>query len=267
MQPFDHAERNSLTNQQPNDLRANSTSIQLACQFLADRGLNQGSTGNVSIRSHSHGNIRGGQVDERDERTSFLISPSGIPYHRLNESMMVRVDDKGTATAQSPGLRPSTEWPFHQAIYRNRPEIGAIVHCHSPFATTLSINRVPIPACHYLVAAFGGNDIRCAPYARFGSFELSHHAVMALQGRLGCLLANHGMIAIGKTLDHALWNAEQLEVLANVYWHAHQFGEVQLLTEEEMEEARAAMAGYLQGADSLETRFVDRTDQREHRIH
>jgi L-fuculose-phosphate aldolase len=141
---------------------------------------------------------------------------------------------------------PSSEWRFHLDIMRARPEIGAIVHTHSTYATIIAITRREIPACHYMIAAFGGPNIRCAPYARYGTPELSAHAVDALKDRLGCLLGSHGMIALGADLDKAMWHAVELETLAKQYWHSLLIGGPVILSDEQIAETAGAMksSGY-----------------------
>src|SRR5689334_17920667 len=164
-------------------------------------GINRGMAGNVSARIDS----------------GFLITPSALPYDRMTTGDIVVVNDAGKARGR---LEPSTEWPFHHAIYRNRPDLHAIVHTHSPFATALACLDRGIPAFHYMVAKAGGHDIRCAPYATFGSPELAKHVVAALVRRKACLLSHHGMIAAHSTLDAALALAVDVEALAEIYWRA-----------------------------------------------
>ena len=128
----------------------------------------------------------------------------------------------------------STEWRIHRDIYQAYPGTGSVVHTHSPFATTLACLRRPIPAFHYEVAFAGGHDIRCGDYATFGTQELSDHALAALKGRRACLLANHGALAFGESIEAAVVLAERVEALARLYWQALQVGEPQLLDEVEM---------------------------------
>jgi L-fuculose-phosphate aldolase len=130
--------------------------------------------------------------------------------------------------------QPSSEWRFHRDIYAARADVHAIVHTHSPFATTLACLGADIPAFHYMIAVAGGSDIRCAPYATFGTQQLSDHALRALQGRKACLLANHGMIAAGANLGGALALAVEVEALAEQYWRALQIGKPNLLSDDEM---------------------------------
>jgi L-fuculose-phosphate aldolase len=130
---------------------------------------------------------------------------------------------------------PSSEWRFHRDIYAARTDVSAIVHVHSAYATTLACHGLDIPAFHYMVAVAGGRDIRCAPYATFGSQALSDAAVRALAGRKACLLAQHGMIAVGESLDAALAIAVEVEALSRLYWQARQIGTPPLLDDAEMD--------------------------------
>jgi L-fuculose-phosphate aldolase len=190
-------------------------------------GINRGKSGNVSAR------IDGG----------FLITPSALPYDETGPEDLVTVHEDGSATGRRV---PSSEWRFHRAIYQARREAQAIVHAHSPFATTLACLDRGIPAFHYMVAVAGGSDIRCAPYATFGTQELADQAVRALDGRDACLLAHHGMIAVGDSLKDALALAVEVETLAEIYWRALQVGEPQLLQEPEMLRVLARFASYRQ---------------------
>ena len=179
-------------------------------------GLNQGTSGNLSLRIAS----------------GLLITPSGLAYDVLQPADIVAMAPDGTV---EPGQRkPSSEWRFHTAIFAMRPDAHAVVHCHSMFATTLSCLRRDIPAVHYMIAMAGGDSIRCADYATFGTKALSDRALAALEGRTACLLANHGMIAIGSDLDRALTLAVEVETLAAQYWRALQIGEPVILQAEEM---------------------------------
>lgn len=186
-----------------------------AARRLNASGLSQGRSGNVSARCDG----------------GFLVTPSGVAYERLGPADIARVADGGAASGPRP---PSSEWRFHHDIYATRPEAAAIVHCHSSFATSLACLRRGIPAFHYEVAFAGGEDIRCAEYATFGTQALSDHALAALDGRRACLLANHGTIAFGPTLEAAFTLAEKVEALARMYWQALQAGEPAILDREEM---------------------------------
>ena len=177
--------------------------------------INRGKAGNVSVR------IRGG----------FLITPSGMPYEAVRPDDIVAVSDAG----RTQGTRsPSSEWRLHHAIYVARSELAAIVHAHSPFATALACLDRGIPSFHYMVAAAGGKDIRCARYATFGTAALAAHTVKALAGRRACLMSHHGMVAAGASLERALALAVDVEALAEVYCRALAVGEPTTLPAREM---------------------------------
>ena len=178
-------------------------------------GINHGKAGNVSAR-----------VDE-----GFLITPTGIPYEETELEHIVLVRNDGSREGE---VLPSSEWRFHHEIYAHRSDAKAVVHTHSSFATTLACMMRDIPAFHYMVAAAGGANIRCAPYATFGSQELSNFALKALQGRKACLLAHHGMIAVGESLSKSLALAVEVESLSRMFWQALQIGTPALLSDEEM---------------------------------
>jgi L-fuculose-phosphate aldolase len=198
------------------------------CRWMNASGLNQGTSGNVSAR---HGSM-------------MLITPSATPYEALEPAMIAAMPiDRDYGSWTGP-LKPSTEWRFHLDIMRARADVGSVVHTHSTFATTLAMARRGIPACHYMIAVSGGNSIRCAPYATFGTPELSRHALAALEGRTACLLANHGVIATGATLEKAMWLAVEVETLAKQYVLALQIGGPVLLSDTSIEETLAKFAGY-----------------------
>lgn len=186
-----------------------------AARRMNASGMNQGRSGNVSVR------VEGG----------FLVTPTGVPYESLNlpDLVFMRRDGQREGT-----YTPSSEWRLHRDIYETRPEAGAIVHTHSSYATALACLRRPIPPFHYEIAFAGGRDIRCADYATFGTQELSDNALAALEGRHACLLANHGVVALGQDLDGAFAMAEKVEALARLYWQALQVGEPVLLDDVEM---------------------------------
>ncbi len=179
-------------------------------------GLSVGTSGNLSVRTPQ----------------GYLITPTGIPYLQLKEADIVEMDKQGKVIKGV--LKPSSEWHFHQGIYQAREEINAIVHVHSDYATGIACTRQDIPAFHYMVAKAGGDSIRCAEYATFGSEALSENAVKALQGRKACLLANHGMIVLGEDINSAYKLAEEIENIAKHYWISKQSGEPVLLGEKEM---------------------------------
>jgi L-fuculose-phosphate aldolase len=192
---------------------------------MAQAGLNKGTSGNASIR-----------LDD-----GFLITPSGVPAEQLSTQSMVYMDWTGQAEA---GKKPSSEWRFHRDILQARPEVNAVVHCHSMFATTIACLARDVPSFHYMIATVGGDTIRCAPYALFGTQALSDVAVSALQDRNACLLAHHGMIALGKHLPQALAMAVEVENLCEQYWRLLQLGEPALLTPDQMREVHAQFKGY-----------------------
>ena len=182
-------------------------------------GINRGKSGNVSAR------LRQAGFD------GFLVTPSGLPYAETAPEDIVAMTIQGEARGDR---IPSSEWRFHRDIYASRSDALAIVHTHAPFATSLACLHRGIPSFHYMVAVAGGVDIRCAPYATFGTQQLSDHALAALADRNACLLANHGMIALGASLARALALAVEVETLAEMYWRALQIGEPIQLSGTEM---------------------------------
>ena len=196
-----------------------------ACLRMNALGINQGTSGNSSIR---HGN-------------GLLITPTSTPYETMRREQIVHM---GLDGSHDPAQRPSSEWRFHRDILKARPDAEAVVHAHPTYCTALAIMGMEIPPVHYMVACAGGDTIRCAPYATFGTQELSDHAVRALEGRSACLLAHHGMIAIGTSLAKAMWLAMEVETLARQYHAALQIGNPPLLSKEEIEKVRDRMAGY-----------------------
>lgn len=206
------------------DLRAGIVRI---AQAMDRAGFAPSKSGNVSARCGEH----------------ILITPSGLPYAGMKAGDIVRIDDDGVAP--SGDRKPSSEWPFHTAIYKARPEAQAIVHTHSPRATALSCARRGLPAFHYMIALCGGADLRCAEYATFGSRQLADNAVAALEGRKAVLLANHGVIAFGATLDGAYTIAAEVENLAGQYLDLLAAGlEPVVLDEAEMARVAKKFAGY-----------------------
>jgi L-fuculose-phosphate aldolase len=183
---------------------------------INDSGLNPGKSGNASVR------IDGG----------LLITPTGVPYARLKPSSIVKMSMDGRVAASQ--LKPSSEWRIHRDLYAARADAQAIVHAHSPYATALACARRGIPAFHYMVAIAGGADIRCAPYATFGTQQLSDLALGALRDRRACLLANHGLIAIGDSLASAFALATEVEFLARQYVLTLQVGRPVLLKPAQM---------------------------------
>lgn len=203
------------------------------CLKMSALGINHGTSGNVSVR------VEGG----------LLITPSGMPYEQIEPEDIVLLDQAG----RYQGRRlPSTEWRFHYDIMRERPDINAIVHNHALHCTVLACLRMEIPAFHYMIAVAGGDTIRVAPYARFGTQALSDHALAALEGRKACLLANHGMIALGADLDKALGLAVEVENLASCYWRCLQVTRPAILTSGQIDEVLERIATYGKQPEELE---------------
>ncbi len=184
-----------------------------------------------SLQKYQLGTGTAGNLSARIEQ-GYLITPTGVDYELLTPAHIVRMDLRGNRAAGD--LKPSSEWRFHQDIYAERTDTDAIVHTHSPCATALACTRQDLPAFHYMVAGAGGSSIRCAGYATYGTQELSDHALAALADRQACLLANHGVIALGKDVDSALKMAQLVEELAKQYLFSRMFGSPVLLDEAEM---------------------------------
>ncbi len=174
----------------------------------------------------------------------MLITPSGIPYNQLTPKHIARMSLQHDRYEWKGSYKPSSEWHFHRAILRAKPAMNAVVHTHSMYSSILSIARKNIPACHYMIAAFGGNSVRCAQYATFGTAELSANILDAMQDRTACLLANHGMIATGTNLDKAMWAAVELETLAKQYYYSSLQGGMHLLSKAEMDVVLNKFATY-----------------------
>lgn len=192
------------------------------CLKMNELGINQGSSGNLSVRSGD----------------GLLITPSGLPYEETEPKDIVRLDFDGSWEGER---RPSSEWRFHRDILASRPDVEVVLHSHSTFCTVLACHGRGIPAFHYMVAVAGGSSIRCAPYATFGTQELSDNALAALADRQACLLGNHGLIVLGRTLKQALALAVEVETLARQYVHALTIGEPDILSEEEMARVQEQM--------------------------
>jgi len=214
------------------EARLREALVRVSLELVA-RGLNRGTSGNAGVR-----------CGER-----LLVTPSGIPAHELSAASMVLLAGNGDVVGTG---RPSTEWRFHRDILASRPDLNAVVHVHSPFATTLACLSLEIPPFHYMIAAAGGATIRCAPYALFGTQELSNHVLAALADRRACLLANHGMIAAGRDLDHALAVCVEVESLCEQYWRARQIAEPRHLSAAQMDEVMEQFKSYGQHAQGRE---------------
>jgi L-fuculose-phosphate aldolase len=205
--------------------REKRQSIIDACRSMNASGINQGTSGNISLRHD----------------TGLLITPTSVPYETMRPEQIVFMDLDGSF---DPAQRPSSEWRFHLNILKARPEVNAVVHAHPPYSTILAIMGLEIPPIHYMIACAGGDTIRCAPYATFGTQELSEHAVRALEGRLACLLEHHGMIAVGPSLAKAMWLAVEVETLARQYHGCLQIGTPRLLSKAEIKNVLGRIAGY-----------------------
>jgi len=196
-----------------------------ACLRMNAQGINQGTSGNVSAR-----------MDH-----AFLITASGIPYDRMRLEHVIEMDFDGGYYG---AYLPSTEWRMHMDIYRQRPEARVIIHTHSIYATALACLRKDIPSFHYMIGVGGGATIRCSDYAEFGTQGLSDTMLKALDGRTACLLANHGQIVFGQSLEKALWLAGEVETICHQYWAALQAGAPVILSETEMRTVLARFKTY-----------------------
>lgn len=213
----------------PPTLFAQADLLIATARAMSAAGLNKGTAGNLSVRAEIGG------------RPGFLVTPSGMDYATLTAADIVFMDLNGATLGQR---KPSSEWRMHLDLYRARPEFGAVLHAHSPFATSLACLREDIPPFHYMIARFGGNTLRCASYALFGSQALSDAALAAMQERSACLLGNHGMLVGAPSLKKALDLGIELETLCEHWWRTRQAGAPALLTDAQMSEVMTAFAGY-----------------------
>lgn len=196
-----------------------------SCQKMNELGVNQGMSGNISVRND----------------TEMLISPTSMSYDSLEQEDIVSLS---LHSGKAKGRRsPSSEWRFHRDIMRARPDVQAVVHAHPIYATTISIMEREIPAVHYMIAVAGGDNIRCAPYATYGTDALSRYAVEALVDRKACLLAHHGVIVVGESLSKAMWLLVEVETLARQYHGCLQFGEPPCLSSQEVKDVISQMRG------------------------
>jgi len=200
-------------------------SIVEACRSMNGLGINQGTSGNISVRW----------------KDGLFVTPSGVPYHQMTADDVVHLRMDGTFDHP---LVPSSEWRFHRDIIKERKDVGAIVHAHPTYCTAFAMCRTAIPAAHYMIAAAGGPTIRCSDYATYGTEELSAAALAALKERTCCLLANHGMIATGPDLGKAMWLAVELETLCRQYAVALQVGKPKILSDEEIARTMAKFKDY-----------------------
>lgn len=217
-----------------------------ACRELNARGVNQGKAGNASLRW------------DRGAMAGLLVTPSALPYAQMQPQDIVWLsmslqdapagEDAMPRVIDAEGRRPSSEWRFHRDIYAALPQAAAVVHAHPPHATALAclpaVQAAGIPAFHYMVAAAGGHDIRCAAYATFGTQALSDAVLLALQDRRACLMAHHGIVAWGASLASALALAEELETLSRMYHLACQMGQPAILPAQEMDRVLRKFADY-----------------------
>jgi len=208
-----------------------------AAHKLVALGLNRGTSGNIGLRCGD----------------GLLVTPSGVPVENMTPELMVLLDTSGnsrghnnsnTSGSTMNSIKPTSEWRIHRDILAARPDINAVVHTHSTFATTLACLHREIPPFHYMIAVCGGDTIRCAPYALFGGQELSDHALVALKERKACLLAQHGMIALGRDLNDALAVAEEVESLCEQYWRTLQIAEPKILSAEQINEVLEQFKDY-----------------------
>ena len=202
------------------------------CLAMNDEGINQGTSGNVSVRTNE----------------GFLISASGIPYKKMKPEHIVEMDLDGGYRGD---YLPSTEWRMHLDIFNARPEAGAIVHVHSTYATAIACLRKEVPSFHYMIGVTGGASLRVSDYAEFGTQELSLAMLKAMEGRTACLLANHGQICFGPTLEIALWLAGEVEALCHQYWAALLAGKPVMLGDAEMASVLKRFRTYGLQADDL----------------
>ncbi|KMW58836.1 Ribulose-5-phosphate 4-epimerase [Candidatus Rhodobacter oscarellae] len=211
--------------QEPTELEKRQSIID-HCRKMNSSGLNQGVSGNISIR---HGD-------------GMLISPTSVPYDALTPEAIAFVR-LGDGAASGP-FAPSSEWRFHRDIIARRRDVNAVVHAHPNFCTVLGAMGYEIPAMSYMINIFGGPNIRIAPYALYGTQELSDVAIAAMKGRHGVLLANHGMIAVGSSVEQAFWRAEEMETLARLYHGCLQIGTPVPLSEAQVQEVIDKNAAY-----------------------
>lgn len=196
-----------------------------ACRQLLATGLVRGTSGNVSVRCGE----------------AVAVSPTGVDYHQLRDADVAVVGTDGAHLAGE--LAATSELALHLAVYRRRPEVTAVVHTHSMFATTFAVLGEPLPAVHYLIAR-AGETVPVAPYARYGTVELAESCVRTLEAGRAVLLANHGVVAVGTDLAQAMAVAEAVEFVAELAWRARLLGTPVVLSSDEVRDAGQALAGY-----------------------
>ena len=192
---------------------------------LDELGLNRGTSGNAAVRCGD----------------GMLVTPSALPVAAMTPESMVKMDLDGNVLE---GGKPTSEWRIHRDIFRSRLDAGAVLHTHATFATTLACLRRDVPAVHYMIAIAGGDSVRCAPYSIVGGQGLSDNALEALHDRKACLLANHGMVALGRDLEDALTVAVEIESVCEVYWRTLQVGGGHILTAQQMHEVKLKFTEY-----------------------
>jgi L-fuculose-phosphate aldolase len=195
---------------------------------IAVSGLNRGASGNLSVR---HGD-------------RMLITPSAVPYPELRPEMIASMPLDGEYGSWDGPLKPSTEWRFHLDLMRARPDIGAVVHTHAPWCTVLAIAHKPIPAIHYMMAAFGCTEIPVCDYACYGTAELSDHVIRTLGDRAGCLMANHGMLTVANSLARACWLAQEMEAMAHQHYHTLLIGGGHILSDAQIADTARGFSSY-----------------------
>jgi len=197
-----------------------------ACIWMNAQNLNQGTSGNISV----------GVED------GILITPSGVPYADIIQEEIVKIPYSGSPDRS---VNPSTEWPFHQGLQSARRDMPVVLHAHPPYCSALAVQRRSIPACHYMVAAFGGDDVPLVEYERFGSTKLATYMKDAMANRHGCIMANHGATVLGETIERAKWRLLELETIARTYLLSSIGGSPEILSRQEMAEVIKSFAGYV----------------------
>ena len=197
-----------------------------ACRQMNHLGLNQGTSGNISVRVAD----------------GIVITPSGVPYDQITPEGMVKIDLN--SPPEGLPIAPSTEWPFHQALHQTRPDMPVVLHAHPPYCSVVAVQRRTIPACHYMIAAFGGHDVPLVDYALYGSPDLAAGVAEAMVDRHGCLMANHGATVIGETVARAMWRLQELETLARTFLLSHIGGQPYILSEEQISEVAVSFQSY-----------------------
>ena len=204
----------------------------------------------LKLNSTNLSPLRSGNISLRgkeDDKEGYLITPSGKKYETLKPDDIIFIGLNEDAENINSAIKPSSEWRFHRDIYVNKNDAQAIVHAHSPHATAVSSHRKPIPPFHYMIALAGGEDIKCAEYATFGTEELSNNVIKALEKRSACLMSNHGQVAFGKNLEDAFELAQEIENICHQYTIALKLGMPKILSFEEMKKVLDKAKNYKKG--------------------